>query len=185
MLQYFKFFFFLSVLGEGLLLAIDKKDVRISRDWLGDRWINIEAKPDIVSVISAPLSSSGTKPSMSSSIEEDPASAKLIISEEENQNPNGTASTDSDDPPKEPDQVNREKSPSLRDNVNDGDDGVNADDTCNNVDSFKANDDDANKDDKGHDDTKDADGSKGDIIKKLETSRQSCKAAAEMTEVTA
>ncbi|XP_061345978.1 uncharacterized protein LOC133291696 [Gastrolobium bilobum] len=38
---------------EGLLMKMCKKDLRISRDWLGDRWMNIKAKPDITSSILA------------------------------------------------------------------------------------------------------------------------------------
>ncbi|KAJ1441259.1 Bromo adjacent-like proteiny [Sesbania bispinosa] len=37
--------------GESLLKKVRKKDLRISRDWLGDRWINIKSKPDITSTI--------------------------------------------------------------------------------------------------------------------------------------
>lgn len=33
-------------------MKVCKKDLRISRDWLGDRWIDIKAKPDITSTIS-------------------------------------------------------------------------------------------------------------------------------------
>ncbi|XP_027340258.1 uncharacterized protein LOC113853811 [Abrus precatorius] len=33
--------------GECLLMKVFRKDLRISRDWLGDRWINIKAKPEI------------------------------------------------------------------------------------------------------------------------------------------
>ena len=153
------------VLGESLLLNVQKKDLRISRDWLGDQWINIEAKPDIVSTISS-LCSLGAKPSMSSTIGKDvnsgalasstieePASdTKPIVTKEENQNLNLTASTSSDDPPKEMDLVNCEKSPSLRDNGNE-DDGIYADHSCDNVDNFHSDDDDDEdeKDDKDHD----------------------------------
>ena len=55
------------VLGENLFLNIQKKDLRISRDWDGDHWIDIEARPDILSVISAAISPDmETKVSMSS-----------------------------------------------------------------------------------------------------------------------
>ncbi|KAK7276948.1 hypothetical protein RIF29_18097 [Crotalaria pallida] len=37
--------------GEGLVMKVCKKDLRISRDWLGDQWINIKAKPDITSTV--------------------------------------------------------------------------------------------------------------------------------------
>ncbi|EXB36083.1 hypothetical protein L484_018242 [Morus notabilis] len=181
--------------GESLLLNIQKKDLRISRDWLGDKWINIEAKPDIVSAVSA-LCSSGTKPSMSSTIgkevnsgtltsspiEGPPTGSKPIITEEENQNLNLTASTSSDDPPKEMDLVNCEKSPSLRDNSNE-DDGVVADNSCDNVDSFHGNDDDDEKDEKDDEDHHDDDNGSKEDMKELETPNQSLKAI-EMMEVT-
>lgn len=37
--------------GESMLMKVDRKDLRISRDWLEDRWIDIQAKPDITSTI--------------------------------------------------------------------------------------------------------------------------------------
>ncbi|XP_028212608.1 uncharacterized protein LOC114395106 isoform X1 [Glycine soja] len=37
--------------GECLLMKVCKKDLRISRDWLGDNWINIMAKPEITKTI--------------------------------------------------------------------------------------------------------------------------------------
>ncbi|KAL3503606.1 hypothetical protein ACH5RR_038055 [Cinchona calisaya] len=42
--------------GENLFLNIDKKKLRISRDWVGDQWMDIEANPDILSVLSAAIS---------------------------------------------------------------------------------------------------------------------------------
>lgn len=43
-------------IGENLLLNIQSKDLRISRDWVGNQWVDIEAKPDILSAISAAIS---------------------------------------------------------------------------------------------------------------------------------
>ncbi|KAE8680267.1 Pectin lyase-like superfamily protein [Hibiscus syriacus] len=42
--------------GENLFVNIHKTDLRISRDWDGDRWIDIEARPDILSLISDAIS---------------------------------------------------------------------------------------------------------------------------------
>jgi hypothetical protein len=39
------------VSGESLQVTVHKKDLRISRDWLGGTWINIKAKPDITPTI--------------------------------------------------------------------------------------------------------------------------------------
>ncbi|OMO83708.1 hypothetical protein CCACVL1_11254 [Corchorus capsularis] len=55
--------------GENLFLNIPKKDLRISRDWDGDHWIDIEARPDILSGISAAVSPDmDMKVSMSSTV---------------------------------------------------------------------------------------------------------------------
>ena len=61
---------FLPVSGEGLLMKVCKKDLRISRDWLGDRWINIKAKPDITSTMFT-VNSFNAKHSMSPSVAKD------------------------------------------------------------------------------------------------------------------
>ncbi|KAI4366192.1 hypothetical protein MLD38_022102 [Melastoma candidum] len=39
--------------GENLFMSFHMKDLRISRDWVGDHWIDIESKPDILSVITS------------------------------------------------------------------------------------------------------------------------------------
>ncbi|XP_068310556.1 uncharacterized protein [Pyrus communis] len=49
--------------GESLLLNMHKNDLRISRDWFGDEWVDVEAKPDVLSAISSTLSSC-TRPFM-------------------------------------------------------------------------------------------------------------------------
>ncbi|XP_017980597.1 PREDICTED: uncharacterized protein LOC18593312 [Theobroma cacao] len=55
--------------GENLFLSIHKKDLRISRDWDGDHWIDIEARPDMLSLISTAISPDmDTKVSMSSTV---------------------------------------------------------------------------------------------------------------------
>ncbi|CAK7324525.1 unnamed protein product [Dovyalis caffra] len=56
--------------GENFFLDVHKKDLRISRDWVGNRWIDIQAKPDILSAVSA-TSSPETKASISSIINKD------------------------------------------------------------------------------------------------------------------
>ncbi|XP_039055603.1 uncharacterized protein LOC120198335 isoform X2 [Hibiscus syriacus] len=42
--------------GENLFLNVHKKDLRISKDWDGDHWIDIEARQDILSLISDAIS---------------------------------------------------------------------------------------------------------------------------------
>ncbi|XVF33882.1 hypothetical protein REPUB_Repub18cG0009600 [Reevesia pubescens] len=55
--------------GENQFLNIHKKDLRISRDWDGDDWIDIKARPDILSVISIAISPDmDTKVSTSSNV---------------------------------------------------------------------------------------------------------------------
>ncbi|KAF2305576.1 hypothetical protein GH714_006860 [Hevea brasiliensis] len=56
--------------GERFFLSIHKRDLRSSRDWVGNQWIDIQAKPDILSVISATINPDA-KMSMSSTIAKD------------------------------------------------------------------------------------------------------------------
>ncbi|KAI3686170.1 hypothetical protein L1987_79843 [Smallanthus sonchifolius] len=37
--------------GENLLLELHKENIRVSREWVGDRWVDLETKPDILSLI--------------------------------------------------------------------------------------------------------------------------------------
>ncbi|KAK1435593.1 hypothetical protein QVD17_01359 [Tagetes erecta] len=39
--------------GESLFLELDIKNIRVSRDWVGDHWVNLETKPNILSLIPA------------------------------------------------------------------------------------------------------------------------------------
>jgi len=51
-------------------MEVCKKDLRISRDWLGDSWINIKAKPEITTTIFfTPNNSFNTKLSVSPSMD--------------------------------------------------------------------------------------------------------------------
>lgn len=42
----------LLLIGESLFLNVHRTNLRISRDWFGGRWIDVEAKPSILSMIS-------------------------------------------------------------------------------------------------------------------------------------
>ncbi|XP_014518414.1 uncharacterized protein LOC106775754 [Vigna radiata var. radiata] len=57
--------------GECLLMEVCKKDLRISRDWLGDSWIDIKAKPEITTTLffTANNNSFNTKLSVSPSMD--------------------------------------------------------------------------------------------------------------------
>lgn len=60
-------------------MKVCKKDLRLSRDWLGDRWVDIKLKPNIASTIFA-VNSSNTKLSVSPSITKDVDSVGVAIS---------------------------------------------------------------------------------------------------------
>uniref|UniRef100_A0A1J3I3I8 BAH domain-containing protein n=1 Tax=Noccaea caerulescens TaxID=107243 RepID=A0A1J3I3I8_NOCCA len=56
--------------GENLCLTVHRKDIRISRDWVGDSWVDIEPKPEILSLVSTDISP-GAKLSTSSTLAKD------------------------------------------------------------------------------------------------------------------
>lgn len=60
---------FFVILGEDKFLTVQKKDVRTSKDWVGDKWVDVMANPDILSYISA-IMNSKAKHSMCSTIGE-------------------------------------------------------------------------------------------------------------------
>lgn len=63
-------FYFLFLLGENLFLNVHGKNLRASRDWLGNEWVDVEANGNIVSSISAAIISDA-KLSATSTIDED------------------------------------------------------------------------------------------------------------------
>ncbi|KAK4275335.1 hypothetical protein QN277_018435 [Acacia crassicarpa] len=66
--------------GEGLLRKICKKDLRVSRDWVGDRWVDIERNPNVASTVFAVNSSNNTKFSATPSTIKDADSSGVVIS---------------------------------------------------------------------------------------------------------
>lgn len=136
-LSHFANMIILLVLGESLFLNVNKKDLRISRDWVGDQWVDIEDKPDILSVISDTISPEN-KVSLSSTIAnavksdgldaciEVPITTKLDTVEEGKLNL--ASLTCSDTLPEDLDCVNEEKAPSLEQGSGQGVDHVNASD---------------------------------------------------------
>ncbi|XP_010545273.1 PREDICTED: uncharacterized protein LOC104817702 [Tarenaya hassleriana] len=54
--------------GESLFLTIHKRDVRISRDWVGSSWVDINPKPEILLSIVSSAVSPEAKVSMSSTL---------------------------------------------------------------------------------------------------------------------
>ena len=45
-------------LGEERFLKVEKKNIRISRDWINNRWVDIQGKPDICSYLPSNVRSS-------------------------------------------------------------------------------------------------------------------------------
>ncbi|KAJ4875472.1 agenet domain-containing protein / bromo-adjacent homology (BAH) domain-containing protein [Raphanus sativus] len=62
--------------GENLCLSVHRKDIRISRDWVGDCWVDIDPNPEILSLVSSDVNPEA-KVSMSSTLAKD-AKAKPI-----------------------------------------------------------------------------------------------------------
>ncbi|KAL5737377.1 hypothetical protein ACOSP7_030138 [Xanthoceras sorbifolium] len=170
--------------GECLFLNVHKKDLRISRDWVGDRWVDIEAKPDIFSAISALLNPEN-KISSSSTIAKDvkavgfdasctevPIVDKLETVEEEKPKLAGNDSL-----PDDLDRVNGNMpSSSLEQGDGEGGDDVNV--SCEEVHDARGN------DEKEHDGENHDNGGKLDADEVLETSGHTCKTT-ELMEVTA
>lgn len=65
--------------SESLFLNINQKDLRVSRDWTGDKWVDIESYPEIASKISASISLV-TKNSTSSIFAKEPESNDVPLS---------------------------------------------------------------------------------------------------------
>ncbi|EEF39579.1 uncharacterized protein LOC8266943 [Ricinus communis] len=172
--------------GESFFLSVHKKDLRISRDWMGNQWIDIQAKPDILPAISAAISP-GTKTSMSPAIAKDlksdghaiscnegPASAELDSIEEKKADTATLASTDSI--PENMD-CDDDKMPPLSDDKADEDGGNDINVDHDKVDKIDSNDEDqVDGDIKGKDDKLD--------IEVFDASDKNCKAV-ELMEVTA
>lgn len=82
------------ILGENLFLSVDKKNIRISKDWVGDQWVDIETHHDILSVITAianqeikisessPTSKEANCPNSPTLDQKVPSSAGLSVGEE-------------------------------------------------------------------------------------------------------
>lgn len=43
----------MSIIGENILLETERKNVRTSRDWVDDKWVEVEGKKDIKSFINS------------------------------------------------------------------------------------------------------------------------------------
>ncbi|XP_043691026.1 uncharacterized protein LOC122641791 isoform X1 [Telopea speciosissima] len=124
--------------GEDVFSTFQKRNLRSSRDWVGNRWVDIEAKPDILSIISAAVSP-GTKLSACSTMakgtesggsamsdREGPSASRLETVEEDNQEM--AVSAGSDGMLENVKWVNSRKQPWVKDDVRKGDDDGHDDD---------------------------------------------------------
>ncbi|XP_050216805.1 uncharacterized protein LOC126667774 [Mercurialis annua] len=176
--------------GESFFLSIHKKDLRISRDWVGNQWIDVPSKCDILPAVSASISP-GTKMSLSAAISKDlkpdghavsgsevPIGAELDNIEEEK--PDVVPLPNTDSIPEDMDCDDNRKPPSSDDKADEaGGSDINVGyDKVDEVEGTNGDevDGDGDGDIKGNDDKLD--------IEAFETSEQDCKAL-EITEVAA
>ncbi|KAG2678221.1 hypothetical protein I3760_12G133400 [Carya illinoinensis] len=160
--------------GESILLNVQKKDLRKSKDWMGDRWVDIQGKPDILSDLSATIGLD-SKLSPSSNIAKDiksgvsmscaDSSTRFNIAVDEKLDLPAVAS--SDGLPEDMERVVDGKSPPLNDKGNRFE-GVDTNSSCNNGDDLQGDDDDDN-------DKHDNDGESGDDTQNFDYG-QNCKA---------
>ncbi|XP_042478426.1 uncharacterized protein LOC122059606 [Macadamia integrifolia] len=68
--------------GEDVFSTVQRKNLRSSRDWVANQWVDIEAKPDILSIISAAVSP-GTKLSACSTMAKGTESGGSAMSDRE------------------------------------------------------------------------------------------------------
>lgn len=71
--------FFLS--GENLFMNFHVKDLRISRDWVGDHWIDIDPKTDILSLITSTITMDSKLSSYSTTVMKDTQPDGIIAPE--------------------------------------------------------------------------------------------------------
>lgn len=45
------FFFFASIPAENIFSVCQRKDARVSRDWIHNQWVGIESKPEVIARI--------------------------------------------------------------------------------------------------------------------------------------
>ncbi|KAI3820473.1 hypothetical protein L1987_08021 [Smallanthus sonchifolius] len=115
--------------GENLLLELHKENIRVSRDWVGDRWVDLETKPNILSLIPASINElkPGRFPFLSQENHEpvDP-SEPMDVS-----NDNGPLQ--GGDPNPDPEFHEKEKDPSSARDDNDLQIGEKGEHTCENM----------------------------------------------------
>ncbi|WCJ33062.1 hypothetical protein M5689_014446 [Euphorbia peplus] len=164
--------------GECFFLSMQKTDVRTSREWIGNQWVDVKAKPDVLSAIAIAISQDTIMP-MSSKTPPDTnhdgcavscKNAELGNIEEKVVKATIASSTESIPEDMDCDDDGNRKPPSLDDKTNEdvgNDANVNSNEV---VDKVEGNDEDEAK---GKDD-----------MEVFETSEKNCKAV-ELMEVTA
>lgn len=66
--------------GENLYLNIEPKNLRVSRDWVGDHWLDVEPNPNILSIISDTKLSTTSAASKEAKSDDSPIYHKIINS---------------------------------------------------------------------------------------------------------
>jgi hypothetical protein len=74
--------------GECLFLNVEKKNLRISKDWFGGQWVEIKSSPNILSVVSETISSDNKVSETSPDIEKRECNAEVEIRYDKEQVPN-------------------------------------------------------------------------------------------------
>ncbi|KAM1347979.1 hypothetical protein ACFX2I_037051 [Malus domestica] len=123
--------------GEEKLMSFQRKDVRASKDWIENRWVDVKAKPDILSYVSENISSSMKLLSISASSVAKTCSKHEAV--EEKQESPDLAPPDEDSG--KVTRVNLRKQPctSNEDEINNSSDGNGSDDcACNKTEKCEA-----------------------------------------------
>ncbi|KAJ4977252.1 hypothetical protein NE237_002358 [Protea cynaroides] len=82
--------------GEDVFSTFQRRNLRSSKDWVGNQWVDIEAKPDISSIISAAVSP-GTKLSVCSALAKGTESGGSAMSDREGPSASRLATVEEDD----------------------------------------------------------------------------------------
>ncbi|KAJ7960915.1 putative Agenet domain-containing protein / bromo-adjacent domain-containing protein [Quillaja saponaria] len=157
--------------GESLLMNMHQKDLRISRDWLGDRWIDVEAKPDVVSAIFA-VHDSNTNLTMSTTSNKDVDTVGCAIScpgvsvsnNVEEKKLDVTAIACSDNCPEDMDWVEGNKSPLPKEKGSEGHSVGNINGRCDDEENDEEDNDKCSSDYAAAADDEDNDNDKGEIV---------------------
>lgn len=98
--------------GESLFLNVQRRNVRLSRDWVGGQWVDINPKPDILSLISLAISLDTKLSTSSTSTKSEPEPDRVgvrldTVEEEEKLNLSASGSSDVE-------WVNNKQQPSVK-----------------------------------------------------------------------